>query len=280
MDIETVQPHPALKKYIDFYYLVKNDAPSFNSVHYSFPHTANVVSIYKHAKFFGALGETKLSYEPANDYLTIIQAKCQLPLKVSLSGPTDRISIWFNPFGINQFIKRPLSEIMGKVSCEFTEWDSDPEYHKSLRKCFTAQSNPEKIALLEIFLLKKLNIINTAEMQKATDLLLDFEYNNSIETIAEQLKTSVRSLNRHFKQMLGISMVEYRNIARFRHSLTNKLFTDHFNRLTEIAYQSNFYDQSYFIKMYKKLTGSNPSAFFATIDKLGNDKLIFQLTNA
>lgn len=279
MEIETVQPHPALKKYIDFYYLIKNDSPSFNSTHYSFPHTANVVSIYKNVKFSSTLGETKLSYEPANNYLTIIQAKCQLPLKVILSGPIDRISIWFNPFGINQFIKRSLSEIMGKVSCEFTEWDVDPDYHKSLRKCFTAQNNREKIALLEVFLLKKLNIIDTVEMQRATDLLLDLQHNNSIETIAEELKISVRSLNRHFKKMLGISMVEYRNIARFRHSITNKLFNDHFNRLTKIAYESNFYDQSYFIKMYKKLTGSNPTAFFATIDKLGNDKLIFQLIN-
>ncbi|RYG09043.1 MAG: AraC family transcriptional regulator, partial [Chitinophagaceae bacterium] len=242
MDIVTVQPHPALKKYIDFYYLIKNDSSSFSSVHYSFPHTANVVSIYKQAKFSGALGETKLSHDPTNNFVTIIQAKCQLPLKVSLLGPTDRISIWFNPFGINQFIKQPLSELMSEVSCHFSAWDSDPEYHKTLKQCFSTQSGDEKIALLEAFLLNKLCLVDTTKMQQVTDRLLDFQQNHNIETIAEELNLSVRTLNRHFKQMLGVSLIEYRNIARFRHSLTNKLFNDHFNRLTEVAYQSNFYD--------------------------------------
>ncbi len=75
---------------------------------------------------------------------------------------------------------------------------------------------------------------------------------------------------------MSISPVAWKKIARFRHSLKNKLFNARFKKLTEIGYDSNFYDQAYFIKVYNKLTGSNPTAFFKSIEKLGDDHLIFR----
>ena len=94
--------------------------------------------------------------------------------------------------------------------------------------------------------------------------------------ILNQINIPARTLNRRFREVIGVSPIEFRRIAQFRHSLNNKLFESQLKKLTAIGYESNFYDQSYFIKMYKKLTGSNPKAFFNAIEKLGDDKLIFQ----
>jgi YesN/AraC family two-component response regulator len=48
-------------------------------------------------------------------------------------------------------------------------------------------------------------------------------------------------------------------------------------KLTDVAYESNYYDQSYFIKEYKKLTGTKPNAFFNSVRILTEEKVIWQL---
>lgn len=276
MNIEFLQPQPALQKYIEFYYFIKNQSSDFKSIHYSFPHTINVVSIYKQANYHSKVGHIEVYNDSKSNYLTIIQGKCQMPLKVELTGKTDRISIFFKTFGLNQFIKTPLALVMGNKPDQLMEWNTDPIYKNYLDQCFATDNLTEKIRHLEDFLLWKLSPTPISHLEKAIILLSDFEQNHSIEEILTQLKMPLRTFNRRFKEVIGVSPIEYRNIARFRHSLNNKLFNSQFKKLTEIGYNSNFYDQSYFNKMYKKLTGSNPSAFFKTIEKLGDDKLIFQ----
>ena len=39
----------------------------------------------------------------------------------------------------------------------------------------------------------------------------------------------------------------------------------------------NFYDQSYFIRMYRKMTDANPSKFYNTIAKLADEQRSFSL---
>jgi AraC-like DNA-binding protein len=111
------------------------------------------------------------------------------------------------------------------------------------------------------------------------NLLTDFEQNHTIREILDKVHLPLRTFNRKFKETIGVNPIEYQRIARFRHSLNNKLFAKGFKKLTDIGYESNFYDQSYFIKIYKKLTGSNPKSFFSHIEKLAEDRLIFRFIN-
>ncbi len=116
-------------------------------------------------------------------------------------------------------------------------------------------------------------------LQKAVNGLTDFENERSIEKIAQGITLNVRTFNRLFDKHIGISPVAFKKIARFRYSMKNKLFSDRVKTLTAIGNESNFYDQSYFIKMYKSLTGNNPSKFFNSIEKLADDQLIFEFIN-
>ena len=110
-------------------------------------------------------------------------------------------------------------------------------------------------------------------------MLSDLENDYSINEIAGALSINTRKLNRLFDAHLGINPIAFKKIIRFRHSLKNKLFSSHFKTLTEIGYESNFYDQSYFVKIYKNLTGKNPSKFFNSIEKLADNQLIFEFIN-
>ena len=71
-----------------------------------------------------------------------------------------------------------------------------------------------------------------------------------LRNIADEIGLNVRTFYRMFKENIGISPVGFKKIARFRHSLSDKFFNEQFQRLTDIAYNSNFYDQPYFINIY------------------------------
>jgi AraC-like DNA-binding protein len=272
----SIEPCDALKQYIACYYFIKSDDPGFVSRHYSFPHTYNALNIYKDSAFEATPHHFKVSESATPNYSTFIQKKQQAPLMVDISGKINRATILFKDFGINHFISQPLAGVMGYDDKRFREWDSDLLFAPFIADLFATDDINRKKEILDHFLLQKLNPVNLADLEQAVALLCNFEQNWSVNAIAQQLSVSVRTFNRYFKEALGVSPVEYRRIAQFRRSLNDKLLGNQFKRLTEIGYNSNFYDQSYFIKMYKKLTGSNPKAFFNAVEKLGDDQLIFQ----
>ncbi|WP_316831942.1 helix-turn-helix domain-containing protein [Pedobacter aquatilis] len=275
MNILTLQPQPALAKYIDFYYFIREERHDFRSAHYSFPHTCNVVSIYHKANGKRSDKVVEVFEDPQREFMTLLQAKRPMPLRVEMRGKTDRISIFFKPLGLNAFVSSPLSVLM--EGFELAEWDNKPLYQQSLKQVFNENTLEKRIEILENFLLGIIAPGEFSFLEKPLALLTDLENNYQIEDICTQSGFSLRSFNRKFKDAIGVSPVVYRQIARFRNSLENKLYHQQFKRLTDIGYSSHFYDQSYFNKIYRKMSGENPGAFFGQVRKLGNDKLIFKL---
>ncbi|QHL87904.1 helix-turn-helix domain-containing protein [Nibribacter ruber] len=179
--------------------------------------------------------------------------------------------------GLNHFLPVPFLKVAPKDSQVFTAWDALPEYHQFLHAFYATQDNTQSAKLLEDFLLSVYRPFPEYEvLQEALTLLTQFDEELPVEEIAQRLKLNPRTFHRLFKKHMGISPVGYRKVARFRHSLNNKLVDAQFKKLTELGYASNFYDQAYFNKVYKQFTGSNPSTFFNSIDTMAEDKLIFQ----
>jgi AraC-like DNA-binding protein len=204
-----------------------------------------------------------------------LQGKCQNPLLVELEGSFSRITILFKPLGLNNFIDRPLGEVMGSESREFILWNS-PVFEQLTGNLFSKNELTGKINHLEHFLMGIFRPAGYPQLQAALDNLVDFSREMSIEEIAALVNLPLRTFNRLFKMHLGVSPVVHRQIARFRNSLENKLFYEQFKQLTEIGYNSNYYDQSYFTKLYKKLSGTNPKAFFRSVERIGDSNIIFQ----
>lgn len=278
MNISTFYPqHALLQQHIEYYYFLKADAPDFQTTYYAFPNINIPLSLHRAARYEIKEHYTKVQAVKNDKAVALVQRSFQEPLLVSLQGPIDKVTISFKPFGISSFINQPFSEIAPADSQPFSAWEPLPAYHELQTNFFATGDNKERVALLERFLLSVYTpTTGNIQMKQAINLLCDFEEQHSIEEIAEQLQLSTRSFNRLFLKHMSISPVAWKKIARFRHSLENKLFNKQFKKLTEIGYDSNFYDQSYFIKFYKNLTGSNPTAFFKSIDKLADDRLIFR----
>ncbi|MRG48418.1 helix-turn-helix domain-containing protein [Chitinophaga sp. SYP-B3965] len=264
---------PILRQCIEYYYFLKTDAADFISKYYVFPNTLQAFNIHKHATCQIEPFSTKVSGQPGDAHLIIAQGKHELPLYVELSGILDKITIVFKPLGLNHFIESPLSELTPHASQIITCWHNEQFLHSF----FGAENNDERIAILEIFLLDLYKPIPFQEqLMQAVEYLMDFETERPVQEIITKSGLNTRSFNRLFLKNVGVSPVGFRKIARFRNSLRDKLFHEKFKTLTDISYRSNFYDQAYFIKIYRKLTGHNPSRFFEAIDKLADDRLIMK----
>lgn len=76
---------------------------------------------------------------------------------------------------------------------------------------------------------------------------------------------------------MGCTALEYKRIARFRLALKTKILSKEVKSLTNVSYESNYYDQSYFIREFKKLTNLNPKKFFDAITVLDEQKIIWEI---
>ena len=82
----------------------------------------------------------------------------------------------------------------------------------------------------------------------------------SLPTVQNELNITERSLERYFKQYVGISPKLYARINRFQTALET-LRKSNFDSLTDIAYQNNYFDQSHFIRDFKEFAGTTPKHF-------------------
>lgn len=120
-------------------------------------------------------------------------------------------------------------------------------------------TSEQRIKLLSSFLIQQ------AEQRKAENEKVNFASEQlqkgvSLPNIQNELNISERSLERYFKQHIGISPKLYARINRFQSALENIRQTQ-FDKLTNIAYQSNYFDQSHFIRDFKEFAGTSPKHF-------------------
>ena len=260
-----------LKEHIYCYYTINSTSDDFVSRHYSFPHTYNAVTIYNGATFNCTDAHLKVEGDGHSPGFCLLQGKRQAPLMVELGGIFSRITILFKPLGLNHFIIGCLGNLLGPAPSLFNEWEIPA-------KLFQVDQQ-RQILLLEDLLCRHYRPFVQPALKQALHLLDDFECEHTVEEIALAAGLPLRTFNRLFKAHLGVSPVVHRRIARFRHSLENKVFHDRFKKLIEIGYASNCYDQSDFIKLYHQMAGANPRALFGKLAPLADSRLVFEFIN-
>ncbi|MFD2572923.1 DUF6597 domain-containing transcriptional factor [Spirosoma soli] len=84
--------------------------------------------------------------------------------------------------------------------------------------------------------------------------------NISLKKLQEAVRLSERSLERRFKQCVGISPKLFARICRFQASL-GQLRHNKYSKLSDIAFENDYADQSHFIRTFREFAGSSPYQF-------------------
>ena len=269
--IKTIAPSsPILKKYIECFYIYEGK-PNTTFKYVAFPHFNTGLSFFKGASVHRQNWSLQIS---ENTNLTVhieVLGKYTTPILVEYKGQLREISIVFKPAGLNRFFKDNYQSLAPNFSQELTN-DVWIQFGKSLF------SDNDDISKIETFLLSQL--WDNQELLNIENSLQYLENNNmqiSIADVASKVGLNLKTFQRHFQKHMGCSPVEYRRICRFRSSLTNKLNSSQWKNLTELTYEEGFYDQSYLIKEFRKITNHNPKDFFKSTSKMDGDKIIWEI---
>lgn len=133
---------------------------------------------------------------------------------------------------------------------------------EKLNACWEGQS---LIDTLEAYLLQKLQQYEFLAKDRRILIAatgMEKQQLVAVGQIMELTCLSERSLERHFKQRMGISPKTYLRICRFN-AVKSRLEQDPTCSWQELAFTSGYYDQSHFIKEFKQFAGKTPSEYLA-----------------
>lgn len=185
------------------------------------------------------------------------------PFQTSLAGIDTQAScteinagsrvygICFYPLAVEYLLQTPLSTLLnGRANLEQGFWDITEQdtldFERFKHKIYARLAQLDATAIDP----RKLKMFSALHQSQG---------HISVAELAEHCHWSSRQINRYFNQWLGLSVKAYSSILRFRASFptlkTGKLFPE-----------SDFADQSHFIKEIKKYSGHTPKQLYKNQD--------------
>lgn len=245
-----------LKEYMEGYYFITKKKIGNPVIYWTFPNNYCIAAVYQNTEL--KLEENRISVSASmhENIASSLVSRYVSPIEIVQNDVTDEITIYFKPLGINSFI----DDVQKLFSRNIIEFDPFPDYREEMNRVFNIRERELQIDAFEDYWIKK---IIRKNMHPIKDILSDVESDKKISEIAEKYNMSRQYLNKYFRNHLGKSPSEFRKIHRFRTSIAQKGKN---RNLTELAYDSLFYDQSHFIKDFKQFTTLNPSRFFHNVD--------------
>lgn len=245
-------PCPALQPYIRYFAIFEAESEQTYKV---IPSSSIVMGI----QYKGTLHKIQhtSSIKLAQCGITGLQDTYQL---FSNSENTGTVLIYFTETGASKFFSIPLNVL-------FSESISLDNFIKASlltvvqEQLEAAVSDKERIMVVEKFLVSQFN--NTNEDTIITEAVRMIKATNGIiriKELAQQLNTSQSPLEKRFRSIVGASPKKFASVIRLQTALENY---GRGNNLTELGYTAGYYDQSHFIKDFKKLTGETPDKYFS-----------------
>lgn len=174
-------------------------------------------------------------------------------------------------FGLTGVVFRPqaLSTLLNIQPAELTNAPialTDLSSDNVGERLLNASSQQEQFVLLSEFLRARVGRARREDPVVAASLqLIDRRIQSiRIRHVLKYLNVSERQFERRFMHAIGVSPHQYIRILRFQ-EVVRRLKTMQFNRLSDMAYDLNYTDQSHFIKEVKDLSGYTPTRLFEIV---------------
>nr|WP_295923124.1 helix-turn-helix transcriptional regulator [uncultured Dyadobacter sp.] len=236
------RPHPALAAYVDAYWQFTGDG---------MPATVQRILPDGCVDIIVNVGDDQL---PGADGFFMKSGQSYLVGTMSHSidstvlPHSHLIGIRFRPAGFPAFYR------YGSLH-EFT--DLTVEFDNQLAPDLRRTDISPKICL-DNFLLKRLG----RELPRLIPAIGEIEYKNGlidVPTLARNHCTTVRQLQRAFKEQVGLSPKEFINVIRFRYAM-QLIKTNDRHALLDIALEAGYYDHAHLTNAIRKYAGVAPSS--------------------
>lgn len=185
-----------------------------------------------------------------------------LPREVYTTGDFINISVRMKmPQGMHRFTRVPAHELFTDLSFDLRDLFYEREMESLVNRLQETADDNEKISVIEQFLVQKLHPLESQFYNAVVDAVHEYSGLLTIRDLAARFSVSERSVHRLFMHHAGISPKAYISLVRFR-SVIGSSEQPLFKPL-HAAFDSGFYDQSHFIKLFNRLSSITPGKYFS-----------------
>ena len=264
IEYKQIEPNiDLLKRCIKLYYVHFSDDPNNYQKIIYYPNYVTTLNIYRNSSLEWNEFSRSHSFSQKDGYQILLVSKFDKSREIVMKGRFDKLTIVFNPLGINAFLKEPLSRF---VANHFSFFDCFGNPFVELMDSVFAEKNLEKKRdFLDSFFIENYNEFNEPKIVYAVDKLMKSNGKASIEQLAKELNISRKTLLRLFKLHLDYSPREYKTIVKFRKALEAYQQQKQKNNFAALSYEADYYDQADLNKHFKKKTGMTPTELFSSL---------------
>jgi Adenosine deaminase len=212
-------------------------------------------SIVMAFRFKGAVSYSEAGIEASlpESVITGIRHSARI---VHYSKQAALLLVVFHDGGAAPFFSVPMHELSGMS----VSLDDLVPHHYIEEQLSEAASHAQRIAIVERFLMKQLKMeSNDALVQDAIQQIYASNGTIRIKGLLTSLPVSRDPFEKRFRRITGTSPKHFAAIVRLRRVVEQYSPT---KSLTDMAYTAGYFDQSHFIKDFRRFTGQTPHEFF------------------
>lgn len=247
-------PPPHLSNIIKHFLIIESDYPELMEHHF-FP-DGNSGMVFHYGDPFVQHPESFI-YGQVNKFR-----------RIQSVGKIGMLVLVFQPHGSHLLLGIPAIELSDEIRSLSDFWGAEAGALED--QVLHAADNAERIEILESFLTKKLNHFLDPDpvIQKSLELIYTHHGLTPIHELNKILQVSERQLERKFRENIGISPKNFSNVIRLQFFLRLFRTKPPQKSLTEIGYESGYYDQAHLIREFRKSVGLSPGQYIFKTNRL------------
>jgi AraC-like DNA-binding protein len=251
MKFQQFEPFHALQEFIECYWIVEGDATAASKI---IPDGYPEMIFHFGARYEIFSEEKQWQIQP----LSIAAGQLTRPILIRPSGMSGVFGVKFKPSGMWKLFQCNMHALQNKtVNLDNVIGMNTSSLRATLSK---VTSHEAMIQLINNFLHPLIDKARACPLDSITDRIRQSDDQISVEELQAQLKITPRTLERYFKEMIGLSAKRYLRLVRFS-KVFKLLQQQHFSK-AEVSYITGYFDQSHFNRDFKMFSGENPKSYF------------------
>ena len=184
------------------------------------------------------------------------------PIVVRASGGLMMIAWFLRPHRLSPLFGLRADEVTG-LCVPLDDWPQVREMGLVERLALADELNG-RLRLMEEFVVRLCAVARDGNRVAgyAAQAIVAGEGRMQLRSLQEELRVTERSLQRLFAEHVGVSPKVYSRICKFQPAF-QQLNAGNFSRLSDIAYDNGYADQSHLIREFREFTGLTPGEYLA-----------------
>lgn len=262
MNYKEILPCPQLARHVRYFWILEHDVSD------RIARTFRVFSDGCPGLIFQQTGDVAGKQDTCFSHNLFLYGQCTRFTEQVTTGKFRTIGVYFYPDALKSVFGIDASLLTDKdtdLTSVITKTDSNIE-----EQLLNAPSEAMQIKILSDLFIRKIvsnRSARTEKLQFGLQYIAREKGRLSLKEVQSELCVTERTLERMFRESVGISPKLFMRITRFQSAL-DLIRTGSFGSFSEVAHGSDYADQSHFIRDFKEFSGIVPQLFPARCNEI------------